>query len=302
MKHPEFLENLFLKLPVNLYQVIGAINKNGHGLVFLIDDDKRLLASLSDGDVRRALLAGNKLDELVERTTSFLNLNPKFLPLNSKISEIWDAFNEGYSCIPLVNQKGEAVDIATPRRIRYFPVLEPNIGQEEINNVLDCLTSGWISSQGKYIQDFERAFEDYSGGGFAVAVANGTVALELALKAYGIGLGDEVIVPNFTFAASINAIINVGAIPVLVDIEQDSWTINPSHVLKSLTEKTKAIMPVHIYGQPCRMDELSHIGNKNGLKIIADSAEALGATYKGRGIGLEGDCSCFSFFANKLIS
>jgi len=181
-------------------------------------------------------------------------------------------------------------------------VLQPNIGEQEISNVLECVTSGWISSQGRFISVFEKAFSDYLGGGHALAVSNGTVALQLALTTMGIGRGDEVIVPNFTFGASINAIIHAGAIPVLADVEAETWTIDLVELKKLISPRTKAIMPVHIYGQPARLDEIKEIANEKGLFVIEDCAEALGATYKNRRVGLDGDCTCFSFFANKSIT
>ena len=113
-------------------------------------------------------------------------------------------------------------------------VLQPDIGHQEISNVLECVSSGWISSQGKFISQFEKAFSDYLGGGHAIAVSNGTVALQLALTALGIGRGDEVIVPNFTFGASINAIIHSGATPVLADVESDTWTLDLDELKKLL--------------------------------------------------------------------
>ena len=129
-------------------------------------------------------------------------------------------------------------------------------------------------------------------------MANGTVALQLGLTALDIGPGDEVIVPNFTFGASINAIIHSGAKPVLVDVDLETWTIDLNELLKLITPQTKAIMPVHIYGQPTHIDEIKDIALKYGLLVIEDCAESLGATYKGRRVGLDGDCDCFSFFAN----
>ena len=140
------------------------------------------------------------------------------------------------------------------------------------------------------------------GGGYAVAVSSGTTALQAGINAFGLGKGDEILVPNFTFAASINAIINAGCTPILVDIERETWTIDISQIEKKITKKTKAIMPVHIYGQPCRIDEIKKLSKKYNLIVIEDCAEAVGAKYKGRLVGLDFDCSCFSFFANKTIT
>ena len=159
-----------------------------------------------------------------------------------------------------------------------IPISKPHLEKDEKNNVLKCLNSGWISSAGKYVQEFEKSFVNYLGKGFGVAVSNGTVAIELALRTFKIGYGDEVIIPNFTYAATINAVINSGAKPVLVDIEKSTWTIDINEIKKKISKKTKAIIPVHVYGQPAKIDEIKSIATKNKIKVIEDCAEALGAT------------------------
>ena len=188
---------------------------------------------------------------------------------------------------------------------KIIPISKPEIGEKEKKNVLKCLKSGWISGAipyGGYIAKFEKSFTNYLGGGYAVAVSNGTVAIQLALKTFGIGQGDEVIVPDITFAATINAVINSGITPVLVDIERDTWTIDSEEIKKAITKRTKAIIPVHLYGQPAKIDEIKKIAKKYKIKVIEDCAESLGATYKGRKVGLDSDCSTFSFFTNKLVT
>ena len=135
-----------------------------------------------------------------------------------------------------------------------------------------------------------------------VAVSNGTTALHLALTALGVGEGDEVIVPDITFAATINAVLYTGATPVIVDVEEDGWCISPDEIEKAVTERTKAVIPVHIYGQPCDMERIMEIAGKYGLYVVEDCAEAHGARYDGRKVGSFGDISCFSFFGNKIIT
>ena len=242
------------------------------------------------------------LSDLITDDSTYFNKSPHYLPFDCEISEIWNLFEQDLRCIPLLDASHRVVDFSTRARIRQFMVLEPDIGEQEISNVLECVTSGWISSQGRFIGVFERAFSDYLGGGHAIAVANGTVALQLGLTTLGIGRGDEVIVPNFTFGASINAIIHSGATPVLADVDPDTWTIDLDELRKLITPQTKAVMPVHIYGQPARIDEIKEIASEKGIFVIEDCAEALGATYKNRRVGLDGDCTCFSFFANKSIT
>lgn len=183
-----------------------------------------------------------------------------------------------------------------------IPVYQPSLDGREKEYVMDCLSSTWISSKGKYVGKFEKAFADYIGIDYAVSVTNGTVALHLALLALGIGQGDEVIVPSLTYIASVNAIKYVGATPVFVDSLKESWQMNPQDVRKKLTDKTKALIAVHLYGHPCDMDELCAICRENDLFLIEDCAEAIGSEYKGKKTGAFGDIACFSFFGNKTIT
>ena len=296
------LESLLVTLPATFHDALETINANTLGIVFFVDKDRKLIGGFTDGDARRALLAGADLSNLITDDSTCFNKTPHFLPVDCDISEIWNLLEQDLRCIPLLDASHAVVDFSTRARIRQFMVLEPDIGDQETSNVLECLTTGWISSQGRFIGAFEKAFSDYLGGGHAIAVANGTVALQLGLTTLGIGRGDEVIVPDFTFGASINAIIHSGATPVLADVDPDTWTIDLDELRRLITPKTKAVMPVHIYGQPARMDEIKEIASEKGIFVIEDCAEALGATYKNRRVGLDGDCTCFSFFANKSIT
>ena len=296
------LESLLVTLPITFHDALEVINANTLGIVFIVDTDRKLLGALTDGDARRDLLSGATLTDLITDDSAFFNKSPHSLPFDCKISEIWKLFEQEARCIPLLDASHRVVDYSTRARIRQFMVLQPDIGEQEISNVLECVTSGWISSQGRFIGVFEKAFSDYLGGGHTLAVSNGTVALQLALTTLGIGRGDEVIVPDFTFGASINAIIHAGAVPVLADVDPDTWTIDLGELKKLITPQTKAVMPVHIYGQPARIDEIMEIAADKGILVIEDCAEALGATYKKRRVGLDGDATCFSFFANKSIT
>ena len=185
---------------------------------------------------------------------------------------------------------------------KNFFLFEPILGKEELKNLTYCIKSNWISSTGKFVKEFEKKFSKYLGGGYAVAVSNGTTAIELALASLGVKRNDEVILPNFTFAATINAVLNIGAKPVLVDCEQETWTIDLKKAETLINKNTKAILPVHIYGQPAKIDEIKKFAKKNKLLVIEDCAEALGAKYKKRKVGLDGNSSTFSFFPNKLIT
>jgi len=183
-----------------------------------------------------------------------------------------------------------------------IPVAEPCLGEEELKNVIEAVKSGWISSKGKFIEEFERGFAKYCGVKYGIATANGTVALHLALKALGIGRGDEVIVPTLTFIATANAVTYCNAKPVFVDSHPEYWCINPEKIEDKITKNTRAIIVVHLYGHPCDMDWIMDIAEDKGLYVIEDCAEAHGAEYKCRKVGSFGDIACFSFYGNKIIT
>ena len=179
---------------------------------------------------------------------------------------------------------------------------EPSIGSKEKDYMNEAFDSGWISSKGHFISRFEEEFAKFSGTRYGVSCSNGTAALHLAVKALGIAEGDEVIVPDLTFASPANAVLYEKGKPVLVDVHKGYWCIDPEMVRESITEKTKAIIVVHLYGHPADMGQIMSLAKEHGLKVIEDCAEAHGATYKGKKVGSIGDIGCFSFYANKIIT
>lgn len=183
-----------------------------------------------------------------------------------------------------------------------IPIYQPSLEGNEKAYVNECLESTWISSKGSFISRFERAFAEYTGVKYAASVCNGTVALHLALAALGIGSGDEVIVPTLTYISSANAIAYTGATPVFVDSLERTWQMDPEDVRRRLSDKTKAIMAVHLYGHPCDMDALTAIAREHGLFLIEDCAEGFGTYYKGKHVGSFGDIATYSFFGNKTIT
>ncbi len=183
-----------------------------------------------------------------------------------------------------------------------IPVCEPTLAGNEKKYADECITTNWISSQGRFIEEFERAFAQFCKVKHGVSCCNGTIALHLGLVALGINKGDEVILPTFTMAACVNAILYTGATPVFVDADKETWCIDAAKIEEKVTRKTKAIMPVHIYGHPCNMDTIMGIAKKHGLAVIEDGAEAHGAEHKGKKVGGIGHIGCFSFYANKIIT
>ena len=295
MSIKEFLVNQRFTLK----EALPVIDANAHGLCFIVNDTNHLLGILTDGDIRRVLIK-----ELPPSTcvTDVMNKNFTKLTTNASNEAILQTLSKKIKVIPLVDKDGVVVDFATPNRLRRIPVSEPLLDGNELAYVADCVRTTWVSSKGKYVDKFQEQFKDYCQVPHALAVSNGTVALHLALEALGIGIGDEVIVPNLTFAASINAIIYTGATPVIADIDPITLNISPTAIEELITGRTKAIMPVHLYGYPCEMDEISRIAARHNLFVVEDCAEALGSTYKGKAIGSFGDAATFSFFGNKTIT
>jgi perosamine synthetase len=184
----------------------------------------------------------------------------------------------------------------------FIPVAEPVFEGRELEYLSECINSGWISSLGKYVTEFEQGFAGYIGCQYGVAVHTGTAALHLALVALGVGPGDEVVIPDLTFAATANAVLYTGAKPVLVDVEADTWNMDPRQLEKAITENTKAVIAVHLYGHPCDMERILDICDRHEIVLVEDAAQAHGAEYKGKKVGSFGKVGCFSFFANKLIT
>lgn len=181
-------------------------------------------------------------------------------------------------------------------------VYQPDLSGKEKEYVLECLNSTWISSKGEFITRFEKGFADFVGAPHAATVCNGTVALHLALLILGIGEGDEVVVPSFTYIASVNAIRYVGATPVFADSLPDTWQVSPEDIERRITIRTKAVLAVHLYGGASDMAAISELCARHQLKLVEDCAEAIGTLSNGKHVGTFGDVATFSFFGNKTIT
>ncbi len=293
------LNRMVCSYRATIKEAMVCIENNFKGIVFLADDSFRIVGVLTDGDIRRLLINGCGMNDTVGE-----HMRKKFVyaTVNDNPKDIAKKFDSGVKVIPIVDDTMKLVNYAEYNKNMHIALAQPHLTGNEYKYLIDAFLSTWISSAGKYITQFEESFSDYCGVKFGVAVSNGTTALHLALAALEIGEGDEVIVPDITFAATINAVIYTGATPVIVDIEEDSWCIDPDEIEKAITSKTKAIIPVHIYGQPCDMGRICDIAIKNNLYIVEDCAEAHGAAWNGQKVGSFGTISCFSFFGNKVIT
>jgi perosamine synthetase len=274
--------------------VLSAIEKcldNGLGVCFVVDQAGKLVGRLDLEDLRQALregalLADGSLANLASRCQSSYSAGA----------------NQRDSVRPVLDSSGRLLEVTVDRSRRPVQIARPDLSRAEFRLALDAFMSSWISSAGAYVKQFQENFAGFIGRRHGVAVSNGTAALHLSLVALGIGPGDEVILPDLTFAATINAVIHCGARPVIVDIDPVTWGLSAETVAPALTPRTKAIIPVHLYGRPVAMEPLLALARAHGLCVVEDCAEAIGARHAGRMVGSFGEVACFSFFANKTIT
>ncbi len=276
---------------------LAVLDRPGPAVAFAVNGAGQYRGLVDPGSIERAIAAGHSPDAPVAPA---IRANGS-LPVSASRADIEQRLTEcGF--VPLLDADHRPVELATPSQKRRIPVAEPSLSGNELKYVTECINTGWISSQGAFVKRFEAEIGKRLGAEHVLAVSNGTVALHLALVALGVGPGDEVLVPNLTFAATINTVIQTGATPVIVDVDQRSWNMDPAAAAAAVNQRTKAIMPVHLYGQPAEMGPLMALADRHGLFVIEDAAEAMGSAYKGQPCGAIGHAGTFSFFSNKLIT
>lgn len=282
----------------SILDVLKKITKSGLGIVF-VTNEKKVIGTITDGDIRRKISERGSIELTLSEV---VNKKFRFVTVMSSPEEVQRTFDEGVECIPLLDLNGNLIRILERHERPVIPVCEPNLGTEEKRIIAEVLDSGWISSTGRFVYELESIFANYVGVKHAVAVSNGTLGLVLALKLLDVGEGDEVIVPDLTFGATANAVIQCGAKPIFVDIEADSYSINLEQIKQVISPKTKVILPVHLYGYPVNMIELCQFAQQHEIKVIEDAAEAIGSRINGKHVGSFGDVGVFSFYANKTIT
>src|ERR1700730_7235246 len=293
------VEELLLQEQASVYEALILLDKTGHRFLFIVDKDGRLTGVLTDGDIRRGLLKGHDIHTAVAQFT-----HKKFvsLPVEATDREISEALCGNISFIPLLDNEGRPVDYSSLQHHRKYPVSQPLLDGNEETYVTECIRTGWVSSRGRFVGEVERLLANFHGASQALSVSNGTVGLQLALAALGIGPGAEVIVPTLTFAATASAVIHVGATPIFADVDPVTWVMGAEQIEPVVTERTRAIITVHLYGYTCPMPEILVLANARNLKVIEDSPEAFGASVNKQVVGSFGDASCFSFYGNKTIT
>ncbi len=293
------IQEIVLGTGATLKDVMATFDQTAQGVVFIVDADGVMQGLLTDGDVRRALLQSASMADAAE---AYMSRAFAFGKVGSSRDENARLLDEKIRHLPILDEAGRLVDMIRWADLCQVPVMQPVLEGNEFKYVADCLITNWISSQGPYVDRFQDRFAEYLCAAHALCVSNGTAALHLAMAALGIGPGDEVIIPDLTFVSPASMAIWCGATPVFADVDRTTWTIDPESIKRRITARTRAIVPVHLYGHPCDMDPILDLAREHKLFVIEDCAEALGAEYKGRKVGTIGDVGTFSFFANKVIT
>ena len=296
----EKIKKITIDSTSTIREVLQAIDRGGLGVALLVEPvSKKFISLVTDGDVRRALLKGMGLESPASRIDQPETITAT---VDMSMDEIYAMFSDPIRVVPVLDSNRYVTDLAVFDTRVYLPVAEPKLGDTELRYVSECVLTGWVSSAGKFVKRFEEQLSEFCGTKFAVSSSSGTTALHLSLTALGIGPGDEVIIPSLTFIATANAVTFTGATPIFVDSEPETWNIDVNNIELAVSGKTKAIIPVHLYGHPANMMHILDIARKYNLAVIEDAAEAQGALYKGQKVGSLGDLGVFSFYGNKIIT
>lgn len=290
-----------------LRDALQRMNAVASGILLLIDSHGVLMRSVTDGDLRRLILAGKSLDDTLEAL-------PKQQPVTSlektSTQDLLAQMNlNGINHIIIIDEHCKPIAVAARQDIDTSILLStPHLGDEEKGFVAQAFNTNWIAPVGPNIDAFEQALADKVGVKYAVAVSSGTAAIHLALRVLNVGKGDTVFCSSFTFVASVNPIIYQGAEPVFIDSEPESWNMSPQALKRALLKADakgclpKAVIVVSLYGQSADMDPILELCNQFGVAVIEDAAESLGATYKGKVSGTLGKIGIYSFNGNKIIT
>lgn len=279
------------------------MDSNLLGVVF-VERDGFLVGSFSDGDARRAVLSD--AGALGRPVAHFMNREPVYLQHSATAEETYACVASGEAqgrrIFPRIDAQGKIVSFAYRGDWGHFPISEPLLAGNELRYVLECMESNWISSTGRFVGEFENGFAGFTGLRNPVAVSNGTVALTLALLAMGMPAGAEVIVPTLTFAASANAVVAAGGVPVLADVDSQTWGLSVETVARVASPSTWGVLGVHLYGNPMDSEGVAQLCRARGWRFIEDCAEAIGTRVGAIHCGAFGDAAAFSFFGNKTLT
>lgn len=299
MVKKEKVNSIILQENNTIREAMERIEKTGLRIVLITDKNKKLLGVATSGDIHRSLLSGKDFNTSIKR---IMITNPITALEGTSATELLETMlTKGIYEIPIVNINGIVVDIALLPELKKIPLSSPDITHKEVEIINQVLSTPHLSI-GPKIKEFEKKIADYIGVKYAVAVNSGTSGLHLCVRSLDIKDGDEVITTPFSFISSANCMLFERAKPVFVDIDKDTLCIDVNKIEEKITKKTKAILPVHIFGHSCEMDKIMEIANKYKLVVIEDACEALGTEYKGKKVGSFGNVGVFSFYPNKPLT
>ena len=281
----------------NFKDLLKTINQNEKGFCLVVKNNK-VIGLITDGDIRRFIVKKNRINL---KAYEIMNTNFVFINKSTSITLIKKLLEKN-KFLPYLNLDGSLKKILFYKISKTTPLAKPYLIGNEIKYLNTCIKTNWISSQGSFIAKFENKFKKIFKTKYNLTTSSGTTALHLSMLSMDIGSGDEVLVPNITFAASINTIIHTGAKPVIVEIDKENFCIDINDMKKKITKKTKAVLLVYLYGFMPNIYEIILLAKKNNLLIIEDCAEAIGSYYKNNHAGTFGDAAAFSFFGNKTIT
>ena len=283
----------------SIKQTMRLIEQGGLAIALVTDANHCLLGTVTDGDIRRAILAGRDLEEPV---SNIMNANPTVVHETSDMQAIRQLFIKSeLKHIPVVDDSGHVLDLLLVSDLLSVPLSNPDITTREVEAVLSVLRTPNLSL-GPKVLEFEEKIAAFANRKFAVAVNSGTSGLHLVVRAMGLGTGDEVITTPFSFIASSNCLLYEDVTPVFVDIEPDTYNLDPNRIEAAITSRTRAILAVDVFGQPARYDIIQAIADKHRLKVISDCCESIGAEYKGKRSSMYGAAGVFAFYPNKQIT
>lgn len=293
------ISSLIIKENSTIKEAMRCIGRGQLGIALIINANNNLMGVVTDRDVRQALLEGKDFRFPVRK---IMTTNPVTAPEGITATELSEMFlAKRVNQIPVVDKEKRVVDIVTLSEFKNIHLSAPDITHKEVEIVNKVLATSLLSI-GPKIKEFEEKIAAFVGTKYAIGVNSGTSGLHLCMRSLNIKDGDEVITTPFSFIASANCILFERARPVFVDIDERTLCIDPNRIEEKITPRTKAILPVHIFGHPCQMDKIMQIAEKYNLTVIEDACEAIGAEFKGRKVGSYGNVSVFAFYPNKQIT
>ena len=279
-----------------IQNALEKINKNPIGYLLFVNEKKELKGIITEGDIRRLILKKIKLNSEINK---YLKKNFYYIETESKKSST-NIYSKNISFIPILKNKKLINVIKNNDKIS---VMSPNVKGNESRYLADCISTNWVSSQGNYVKKFEQSFAQFHKSKFALSTSNGTAALELTIKSLNLRPKSKIIVPNLTFAAVINAVINCGHTPIILDVDKQNWLLDINLAkINLIKEKIKAVIFVHSYGISKDISNFVKLCIQNKIEVIEDCAESFGAKANNKFTGTMANLSIFSFFSNKLIT